>query len=151
MFLVNLLGLLLGHGCFTDPYTLSLDLPLLIWFTNRQQLSSSRQFLFSLWPLNFFSFNWPPLVELGMLCSHCRTHSMSGSVIQSRGLVSQQTWLIGWSADRQEPGWEILAVHLLLNWPAWLCLKVIQESWQRIRATAGGPRFDVVKREVCFY
>lgn len=76
---------------------------------------------------------------------------MSGSVIQSRGLVSQQTWLIGWSADRLEPGWEILAVHLLLNWPMWLSLKVIQESWRRIRATAGQPRFDVVEREVCFY
>lgn len=37
MFLVNLLGFLLGNGCCADPYTSSLDLLLLIWFTNRQR------------------------------------------------------------------------------------------------------------------
>lgn len=60
-------------------------------------------------------------------------------------------WLIGWFANWLEPGWETLAVHLLLNCPVWLCLKVIQGSWRRIRATAGQPCFDVAEGEVCFY
>lgn len=146
MFLINLLRLLLGNGCFADLCLFSQAFLLLIWCTNRDYFSCGRLLLFCLWFLeNGLPCVFNELLWLGHACP------MSGFLIQSRGLVSPQNQLTGWFVDWQEPGWVTLVVHLLLNCPAWLCLKVIQGSWSCITATAGGPSFDVAFGEGCFY
>ena len=124
---------------FTDCYTLSMDFLLLIWFPNGRHFTD-RFFVV------FESFFFMSLIASFGLAMHViqPLHSLSNVWLhdtkQRSGFTADPSdELIGWFADWLEPGWKTLAAHLLLNFPVWLCLKVIQESWRRIRATAGHP------------
>lgn len=93
----------------------------------------------------FFIFNHILLLGHTLLFSCWVATFMSGSAIESRGLVLGQIW----TADWREPAWVALVVHL-----KFLSVAVFESdpgSWVQDQGHSGLHRFDVAKAKVCFY